>query len=142
MDIPSEKFGKISYKKTWKWMKNFKRESESLQIAAQNNATRTNYVKVKIDNIQSNRKCRLYGDKEETTSHIIGECGKLAQKEYKMWHKWMRKVIDWELCKILKFDHTAKWYMHNPESFQENETHKILWDFEIQIDPLIPPRKP
>ena len=30
-----------------------------------------------------------------------------------------------------------KWYMHNPESILENETHKILWDFEIQTDPLI-----
>ena len=25
--------------------------------------------------------------------------------------------------------------MHNPESVQENEMHKVLWDFEIQTDP-------
>ena len=24
--------------------------------------------------------------------------------------------------------------MHNPESVQQNETHKDLWDFEIQTD--------
>ena len=35
-----------------------------------------------------------------------------------------------------------KWYMHNPESVQENEMHKILWDFEIQMDHLISPRWP
>ena len=29
--------------------------------------------------------------------------------------------------------------MHNPESVQENDTHKILWDFEIQSDHLIRP---
>ena len=28
-------------------------------------------------------------------------------------------------------------YMHKPESIQENETHKILKDFEIPTDPLI-----
>ena len=28
--------------------------------------------------------------------------------------------------------------MHKPESFPENETHKILWDFEIQTDYWIP----
>ena len=28
--------------------------------------------------------------------------------------------------------------MHKPESFLENETHKILCDFEIQMDLLIP----
>ena len=28
-----------------------------------------------------------------------------------------------------------------PESFLEKETHKILWDFEKQTDPLIPARR-
>ena len=27
--------------------------------------------------------------------------------------------------------------MLHPESFAENETHKVLWDFEIQTDHLI-----
>ena len=31
--------------------------------------------------------------------------------------------------------------MHKPESVLENETFKILWDFEIQTDHLIPTRK-
>ena len=30
-----------------------------------------------------------------------------------------------------------KWYIHNPESVQENETHKHFWDFKIQTDHLI-----
>ena len=46
----------------------------------------------------------------------------------------MGKVIHWELCKELKIDYTAKWY--KLESILENETHKILWDFEIQTDYL------
>ena len=46
-------------------------------------------------------------------------------------------MIHWELWKKLKFDHTNKWYMHNPESILENEVHKIPSDFEIQIDHLI-----
>ena len=32
--------------------------------------------------------------------------------------------------------------MQNPESVLENETHKFLWDFEIQTDPLISARRP
>ena len=32
--------------------------------------------------------------------------------------------------------------MHKPESVLENETHKILCDFEIQTDHLIPARRP
>ena len=30
--------------------------------------------------------------------------------------------------------------MHNPEYVQENEMDKLLWDFEIQTDPLISAR--
>ena len=32
--------------------------------------------------------------------------------------------------------------MHNPASFLENETHKLLWDFDIQIIHLISTRRP
>ena len=31
--------------------------------------------------------------------------------------------------------------MYTPEYVIENETHKILWNFEAQTDHLIPPRK-
>ena len=41
----------ISQDKTWTWLRkgNFKRETESLLIVAQNNAIRTNHIKVRID---------------------------------------------------------------------------------------------
>ena len=32
--------------------------------------------------------------------------------------------------------------MHKPESILENETHKILWDFDVQTDHQIPARRP
>ena len=32
--------------------------------------------------------------------------------------------------------------MPKPESIQENETHKIPWDFEIQTNHLISARRP
>ena len=34
-----------------------------------------------------------------------------------------------------------KWYMLNQKSVLKNETHKILWDFEIQKDNLISARR-
>ena len=107
----------ISHDKTWTWLRegNFKRETESLLIA-QNNVIRTNHIEAKIDKTQQNSKCRLYGDRDETISHIICEWSKLAQKEYKTRHDWVNKVIHWEMCKKFKFDHTNKWYVHNSES--------------------------
>ena len=32
--------------------------------------------------------------------------------------------------------------MHNPAPVLENDTHKLLRDFNIQTDPLIPVRRP
>ena len=46
------------------------------------------------------------------------------------------------MCKKFKFYHTNKWYMHNPAHVLENATHKLLWDFNIQTDHLIPVRRP
>ena len=60
---------------------------------------------------------------------IISKCSKQSQKEYKTRHDWVRKVIDKELCKKLKFNYTTKWHMHKLESILKNETNKILWNF-------------
>ena len=134
----------ISHQKTWTWLRkgNLMRETESLLIAAQDNAIRTNHIKVRIDKTQQNSKCRLCGDRDETINHIISECKKLAQKEYKARHDWVGKVIHWEMCRKFQFDHTNKWYMHNPAPVIENDSHKLLWDFNIQTDHLIPARRP
>ena len=45
-------------------------------------------------------------------------------------------------CERLKFDHTTKWYMHEPGPILENKKHKILRNFEIQTYYLIPARRP
>ena len=115
--------------KTWKqkWLRkgNFKKETKSLLMTAQNSAIRTNHIKGRIDKTQQNSKCRLCGDRDETINHIISECSKLAQKEYLARHKWVGKVIHWEMCKSLK-----------------NGTFKLLWDFDIQTDNLISSRRP
>ena len=71
--------------------RNFMRETESLLIAAQNNAVRTNHTKMRIDKTQQNSKCRLCGDRGETINHIISKCSKLVQKEYKTRHDWVGK---------------------------------------------------
>ena len=51
----------ISRDKTWARLReeNFKGETESLLIAVQNNAERTNHIKARIDKMQQNSKCRL-----------------------------------------------------------------------------------
>ena len=92
----------ISHDKTWTWLRkeNFKRETESLLIVLQVNVVRTNHIKARIDQTQQNSKFRLCGDKDETINHIISECSKLAQREYKARHNWVGKVIHWDVQEI------------------------------------------
>ena len=110
----------VLYQNTWTWQRegNLKRETESFLIAAQNKVIRTNHITSRIDKTQQNSKCRLCSDRDETINYI-SKCSKLAQKE---------KVFPWEMCKKFKFDHTNKWYMHNPAP--------VLWDFDIYMDNL------
>ena len=130
--------------KTWMWLRkgNFKKETESLIIAAQKNAIRSNHIKARIDKRKQNSKCRLCGDRYETIKRIVNECSKLAQKEYETKYYWMGKVIHREMYNKFKFDHKNIWYLHSPTFVLENDTHKLLWDFDIQTDHLISPRRP
>ena len=106
-------------------------------MAAQNSAIGTNHIKARIDKTLQNSKCRLCGERDETINHIISECSKSAQ-EYKARYSWVGKVIH----EKFKSDHANKWYMHIPAPILENDTHKLLWDFDIQTDHLISARRP
>ena len=83
----------ILREKTWMWLwkGNSKRENESLLIAAQNNTVRTSIIKARLEKSQQKSKCRFWGDRDETINHILSECSKLVQKEYKTRHDWVGK---------------------------------------------------
>ena len=59
-----------------------------------------------------------------------------------MRHDCVGKVIHGEMYRKFQYDHTNKWYMHNPAPAPENDSHKLLWDFNIQTERLIPARRP
>ena len=46
------------------------------------------------------------------------------------------------MSKKFRFDYTNKWYMPNPARVRENDTHKLLWEFDIQKDHLISAKRP
>ena len=82
-------------------------------------------------------------ERDETVAHIVSECQKLAQNEYKIWqHDPISKIIHWELCKKFDIEASDKWYTHTPEKVIETEACKILWDFSIQTDHKLEHNKP
>ena len=118
---------------------NLKRETESILIAAEKADIRTNYFKRK--SIRHSIIARIDWEKVETIHYTGRECNKLAHEEYKPRPLWEGKVINSELCKILKFTYTTIFFMHKPESVLENEPDITRWHFAKQTDRLTSARK-
>ena len=140
-------FKKIEYvagEKKWLWLRDgsIKRETESLTIAAQEQAIGINAIKAKIDKTEAESKCRLCGKVNETVRQIVCEYPMSTQREYKRRHDWLGRKIHWEICRKIGFDVNGKWYKHEPEKVVENDSWKILWDFTIQTDHVIEARRP
>ena len=129
---------------SWRWLETgwMKRETEGLLMAAQDQALHTRNYKVKILKEEGNGLCRMCGKRNETVMHILSECEKLAQLEYKKRHDRVATIIHWELCKHHGFPHCKNWYDHRAEPVLENGNTKILWDFNIYCDRMIEARRP
>jgi hypothetical protein len=79
---------------------------------------------------------------DETISHIVSECSKLAQTEYKSRHDRVATVVHWCLAKKFRFLASDQWYQHHVETYIENEKAKLLWDFYVYPDHVIEARRP
>ena len=92
---------KIDKYLSWKWLvqSDFKVRTEATICAAQEQALKTNYSKNKIDGTSENPLCRMFGKRGETKQHIICECKKLVQHEYKRRHDIVANLVQWKLYK-------------------------------------------
>ena len=134
----------VTDKDRWSWLQegSLKRETETLIMAAQEQVVRTNLVNPKIDKTQEGSTCSMCGKADERINHLLSECSKMAQKQYKRRHDWKGRKIHWEVCRKYGLDTTDRWYEHVPQAVCENENYKIFWDFSIQTDHVIEARKP
>ena len=65
-------------------------------------------------------KCKFDRVRDKIVPHIISECSKVTQKEYKT--DWTGKVIQQELYMILKFNHSAKYA----------RTRILSWEWDVK----------
>ena len=84
----------------------------------------------------------MCGESDESITHLIAECKSLTQKECKQRHDNIARIVHQELCQKFGLVGEVKWYIHKPAGVVENDTVKILWDFNIQKDHVIPHRRP
>ena len=69
--------------------------------------------------------------------HLICECKKLAQREYKRRHDTVAKLVHWKLCEKHNFERTKKWYEHCTEGVVEDDDVKLIW-----CDNIVEVRRP
>ena len=68
---------------TWPEKADLKSSTEALICAAQEQALRTNYANFNVDNTVESPLFLMCHERGEGVTHVISECSKLAQKEYK-----------------------------------------------------------
>ena len=83
----------------------------------------------------------MCGEKGETVQHIVCECKKLAQREYKRMHDNIAKFIHWKISEKYGLERNEKWYEHCPEGVVEDDDVKLIWDMNIQCDNVIEARR-
>ena len=72
----------VLHNENTEWFKEFKKER----------------VEARQEDIVITALCRMCGSKGETIAHVVSECGKLAQTDYKGRHDNVARYIHWQLC--------------------------------------------
>ena len=80
--------------------------------------------------------------KDKIINHITSECSMLAQNQYKKRHDSVARSVHWNLCKKYQMPCSNKWHEHQPQPVTENENPKLLWDYSIWTDRVIPANWP
>ena len=130
MDSFSDRLKARGPKKTCMWLQrgDMKRETEATLMAAHHETMMTNAVKIKIHKQQGSPLSRMCKEKEESVGHVLSECTKLAQTQYKSRHDRVADVMHWSLCHKYEPQCTSKWYEHygREQPVIENTEVKIL----------------
>jgi hypothetical protein len=136
----------ISEGVTFLWLSkgDLKSETESEIVAAQDQALNTKYYATKIVHTETDRKCRLCQQHDETIDHITSTCPVLAREQYVKPHDKVSAQIHFNISKETGVQLDKKhWYEHVPNSVVTNQGGEvsILWNQQVQTDRTIPINK-
>ena len=96
-------------------------------------------------NTETDSKCRLFQQIEETIYHIISACPILAKEQYIKRRDTVCAQLHFNICTETGIQLEKKlWYEHVPKSVETSQGGKvtILWNQQIQTDRTIPNNKP
>jgi hypothetical protein len=104
---------------TFLWLSkgDLKAETDSEIAAAQDQAIQTKYYATKILNTETDSKCRLCQQFDETMDHIISTCPILAKEQYIKRHERVCAQLHFNICKETEVQLDKKhWYKHVPKT--------------------------
>ena len=82
-----------------------KKETESTIVTAQDQILCTRNFRNVVYGENTQSVCRVCGAADETVAHIVSECSKIAQNEYKqVRHDNIAKMLHWKLCEKSGFN--------------------------------------
>ena len=109
----------ISEEDTFLWLSklDLEAETESEIVVAQDQALNTKYYATKILNTETDSKCRLCQQFDETIDHIIPACPILAKEQYVKRHDKVSAQIHFNICKeiVLQLDKNTGTNMHQTQ---------------------------
>jgi hypothetical protein len=111
----------ISEEDMFVWLSkgDLKAETESEIVAAQDQAIQTKYYATEILNTETDSKCRLCQQFDETIDHIISACPILAKEQYIKRHDRVCAQLHFNICKETEVQLDKKyWYEHIRKSVQ------------------------
>jgi hypothetical protein len=83
---------------------------------------------------ETESKCRLCKQHEETIDHLTSECSILAKKEYLMRHDKVCTHLHYAICKALGIETADKWYTHMPKPAYEEGDVTVLLNQAVHTD--------
>jgi hypothetical protein len=121
---------------SYQWLKfrDIKGETENIVVAAQDQAVSTNYFKRKILKEETESRCRLCKEYEETIDHLTSRCSILAKNEYVIRHDKVCTHRHYSICKTLGIETREDCYSHIPKPVCQHEDITVLWNQGVQTD--------
>jgi len=132
----------IGEEDTFLWLSkgDLKAETESEIVAAQDQALQTKYYATKILNTETDSKCRLCQQFDETIDHIISAYPIMAKEQYIKRHDRVCAQLHFNICKETGGQLDKKqWNERVPKSAETSQGGMVtvLWNQQIQTDRTI-----
>ena len=78
--------------------------------------------------------------RQKSVNHPTSECSKLVQHEYNRRHDNVTLYMHWQMCGKAELAIERNDGTNTPERAVQNESLKVLWDFNVKCDRMVEAR--